>query len=230
MNFRPEPDQLAKGGMILINKPYTWTSFDAIHYLKKYLKLKMGHAGTLDPLATGLLICCTGPWTRRLTEFQKLEKEYTGTIFLGARTPTFDLESEPEPAGDIGSLVPEDLESVRQQYLGIIQQVPPAHSAIKKEGKRAYALARAGKEIKMEPREVEIKEFEFTRVELPEVDFRVQCSTGTYIRSLAHDLGNSLGVGGYLKSLIRTRIGEYSLDQALTPKEWREYWSQKELS
>jgi len=214
--------------MILINKPYTWTSFDAIHYLKKYLKLKMGHAGTLDPLATGLLICCTGPWTRRLSEFQKLDKEYTGTIFLGARTPTYDLESEPEPGGDIRSITMEDIERVEKEYLGRIQQIPPAHSAIKKEGKRAYALARAGKAVHMEAREVEIMELEWTRIEFPELDFRVRCSTGTYIRSLAHDLGNSLGVGGYLKSLCRTQIGEFTLDQALSPKEWIEYWDRKE--
>lgn len=228
MNFRPTTEQLADGGLILVNKPYTWTSFDAIHYLKKVLRLKIGHAGTLDPLATGLLICCVGPWTRRLTEFQRLDKVYTGEIFLGARTPTFDLESEPEPSGNIDMLTEEALENARRQFSGKVLQVPPAHSAIKKGGQRAYALARAGKEVKMEPREVNIIDLQFTRIELPVVSFRVHCSTGTYIRSLANDIGEYLGVGGYLQSLCRTQIGEFSLDDALSPKEWSAFWTKEQ--
>jgi len=224
MNQLPMPPQLKEGGVILVDKPYRWTSFDAINSIRKMLHVKIGHCGTLDPLATGLLICCTGKYTKRITEYQKLPKEYTGIIHLGATTPTYDLESQPENPQPYSHITPEAIHTAAQQFTGHILQAPPIHSAIKKDGKRAYELARAGKEITLQPRPVTITAFEITAINLPEIHFRVACSTGTYIRSLAHDLGATLGCGAYLQELRRTRIGDFDVANALAPLQWKQHW------
>lgn len=216
-------EALQNGQVLLINKPLEWTSFDVISKLRKIFKIKkIGHAGTLDPLATGLLIVCTGRFTKKINEFMGMEKEYTGTITLGATTPTYDLESVPENFQPTAHLTAEQIHAATLPFKGPIQQVPPAHSAIKMGGKRVYELARAGQEVKMQPRPVNITAFEITRIALPQVDFRVVCSTGTYIRSLAHDFGAALGTGGYLSALCRTRIGTFTLDQAQEPGYWKQ--------
>jgi tRNA pseudouridine55 synthase len=204
-----------EGQVLLIDKPLEWTSFDAVRKIRNLVRIKkVGHAGTLDPLATGLLIVCTGKFTKRINEFMAQEKEYTGTFTLGAVTPTYDLESEPVSQRPYDHITPEMIQAATVPFLGEIYQVPPAHSAIKVAGKRVYELARAGKEVKLEPRKLFIHAFEITRIELPVVEFRVVCSTGTYIRSLAHDFGAALGCGAYLSKLCRTRIGEFSLQSA----------------
>lgn len=205
---------------MLIDKPLRWTSFDALNKLRWLTKAKIGHCGTLDPLATGLLICCTGKMTKRITEYQKQEKEYTGIIHLGATTPTYDLESEPRDFKPTDQLTEEQVREATAVFTGPIMQVPPAHSAIKKDGVRVYELAREGKEVKLDPRAVTIDTFEITAIHLPEVHFRVVCSTGTYIRSLAHDFGAALGCGGYLQELRRTKIGAYKVEDALTVEQW----------
>lgn len=219
------PAELKEGGVILVDKPYEWTSFDVIHKLRKQLKVKIGHAGTLDPLATGLLICCTGKFTKKISDYQKLPKEYTGIFHLGAVTPTYDLESEPENFAPYDAFTEEDIKNATKQFTGDIQQMPPIHSAIKKDGKRAYEYARAGKEIILEARPVQITEFEITFINLPEVHFRVVCSTGAYIRSLAHDFGQALGCGAYLQELRRTKIGEFNVVNAATPAELIAHWN-----
>jgi len=183
---------------------------------------KIGHAGTLDPLATGLLIVCTGKFTKRINEFMAQEKEYTGTITLGAVTPSYDLETEPVDHQDIGSVTLEQINQVIQQFSGSILQVPPAHSAIKLNGKRVYEMARKGQTVVLEPRRITISTFELVRFEEGVLHFRVVCSTGTYIRSLAHDVGQALGCGAYLSSLRRTRIGSYSVEQAQTPAQFEQ--------
>lgn len=226
MKNLPQLEQLKEGGVILVDKPYEWTSFDVVHKLRKPVKAKIGHAGTLDPLATGLLICCTGKFTKKIADYQKLPKEYTGIFHLGAVTPTYDLESEPEEIKPYEHLTEEEITNATKQFTGDILQLPPIHSAIKKDGKRAYEYARAGQEIKLEPRPVQITEFEITKIDLPEVHFRVMCSTGTYIRSLAHDFGQALGCGAYLQELRRTRIGDFNVDDAVTPAELIHYWSE----
>jgi len=204
-----------QGQVLLIDKPLEWTSFDAVRKIRNLVRIKkVGHAGTLDPLATGLLIICTGKYTKRINEFMAQEKEYTGQLTLGAVTPTYDLESEPVNHQSFDHLTTEMIHAATGPFTGEIFQVPPAHSAIKVDGKRVYELARAGKAVKLEPRKLFIKEFEITRIDLPLVEFRVVCSTGTYIRSLAHDFGAALGCGAYLSKLCRTRIGEFSLQQA----------------
>ncbi|GAB3016209.1 tRNA pseudouridine(55) synthase TruB [Niabella terrae] len=203
------------GATLLIDKPIGWTSFDAVRKLRYLIGIKkVGHAGTLDPLATGLLIICTGKFTKKINEYMAQEKEYTGTFTLGATTPTYDLESEPENPRSIEGLTAASVQDAANRFLGAIQQVPPAHSAIKKDGKRVYELARKGIEVKLDPRTITIKAFETDASAMPQVHFRVVCSTGTYIRSLAHDLGAALGCGAYLSSLRRTRIGEFSVEQA----------------
>jgi tRNA pseudouridine55 synthase len=205
------------GQVLLINKPYEWTSFDIIRKLRYILKIKkIGHAGTLDPLATGLLIVCTGKFTKRINDFMAQEKEYTGTITLGAVTPTFDLESEPVNNKDVSAITPDQIHAATAAFTGHILQVPPMHSAIKKDGKRVYELARRGETIELEPRKLFIKSFEITRIDMPVCSFKVVCSTGTYIRSLANDFGAALGCGGYLSSLCRTAIGGFRLEDALT--------------
>jgi tRNA pseudouridine55 synthase len=212
-----------EGKVLLINKPLYWTSFDAVRKIRNLTKTKkVGHAGTLDPLATGLLIVCTGKFTKKINEYMAQEKEYTGTITLGATTPTYDLESEPVEMKPFIHLTEEDLVAATNAFTGAILQVPPIHSAIKKEGKRVYELARKGVDVKLEPRPVTIHAFEIVKLELPLVHFRVVCSTGTYIRSLAHDYGAALGCGGYLSSLCRTRIGNFMLQDALTIEQLEE--------
>ena len=188
---------------------------------------KVGHAGTLDPLATGLLIVCTGKFTKRINDYMAQEKEYTGTFTLGAITPTYDFESEPMNLKDFSHLTKEEIEHASKQFIGEIQQVPPIHSAIKVGGQPVYKLARKGKEIQLEPRTVVIKEFEISTINLPVVEFRVVCSTGTYIRSLANDLGAALGVGGYLSQLCRTRIGNFHVKDALTIPEAEKWIREK---
>lgn len=212
-----------EGQVLLINKPLRWTSFDVIKKIRNLIRVKkVGHAGTLDPLATGLLIICTGKFTRKINEFMAQEKEYTGGFRLGATTSTYDLESVPENFKDLSNLTAEEIRSATLSFKGEILQVPPAHSAIKQKGKRVYELARMGKEVKLEPRKITISEFEITGIQLPEVFFRVVCSTGTYIRSLAHDFGKQLGCGAYLSSLCRTRIGNSTLADAMTIEEFEQ--------
>ncbi len=223
MNFNPTEAEIKEGAVILIDKAYRWTSFDAINKIKHTTHAKIGHCGTLDPLATGLLICCTGKMTKQIESFQKQDKEYTGVITIGASTPTYDLESEPQDIKDYSQVTEADIMKLLPQFTGAIAQLPPAHSAIKKDGKRLYELARAGKEVTLEPRQVTIHEFEITKIELPEIHFRVLCSTGTYIRSLAHDLGAALGVGGYLSALRRTKIGDFAVEDARTIEQWMEF-------
>lgn len=204
-----------EGRVILLDKPLEWTSFDAVRKVRNLIRIKkVGHAGTLDPLATGLLIICTGKFTKRINEYMAREKEYTGTITLGAITPTYDLESEPQDFKPWEQLTEQQMLDATAQLTGLIMQVPPAHSAIKVGGKRVYELARKGKEVKLEPRPVTIHVFELTKIELPVISFRVVCTTGTYIRSLANDFGAILGCGAYLSSLSRTRIGEFTLAQS----------------
>lgn len=202
---------------MLISKPLKWTAFDAVRKSRNLIRIKkVGHAGTLDPLATGLLIICTGKFTKKINEYMAQEKEYTGTFILGAVTPTYDLESEPVNFKPVDSITEEMIRQTASQFAGEIMQVPPAHSAIKVAGKRVYELARKGQEVKLEPRSVTIKEFEIVKIEMPVVHFRVVCSTGTYIRSLAHDFGAALGCGAYLGSLCRTRIGAFTTREAMT--------------
>lgn len=204
-----------EGRVLLINKPYEWTSFDVVNKLRYKLKMKkIGHAGTLDPLATGLLIICTGKFTKRIEEFMGLEKEYTGTFVIGQTTPSFDLETEVSEAKDISHLRETDLLEAARAQTGKINQLPPLHSAIKIGGKRAYKFARAGQEVELQPRLVEISTFEITGISGAEVHFRIVCSKGTYIRSIARDFGEKLGVGAYLSHLCRTRIGPYLLTDA----------------
>ncbi len=210
-------EDFIQGEMLLINKPYRWTSFDIVGKVRnafKPLKLKVGHAGTLDPLATGLLIVCTGKLTKQIDTFQAEEKEYTGTMTLGAVTPSYDMETEPDRHFDISHLTEQQLRDNCRQFIGDIQQYPPAHSAVKIDGERLYEKARRGEEVELRLRRVTISEFELTRIELPEVDFRVVCSKGTYIRSLVHDFGRALSNGAYLSKLRRTRSGSFRVADA----------------
>lgn len=218
-----QQNNFEEGRVLLINKPLYWTSFDAVRKIRNLTRTKkVGHAGTLDPLASGLLIVCTGKFTKKINEYMAQEKEYTGTITLGAVTPTYDLESSPQHQKDLSNLSKEDLYAATQPFTGAILQVPPIHSAIKKEGKRVYELARRGEDVKLEPRPVSIFEFSITKIELPVVHFKVVCTTGTYIRSLANDYGAYLGCGGYLSSLCRTRIGNFNLEEAITIEQLEE--------
>lgn len=211
-----EPQRPEEARVLLVNKPYEWTSFDVVNKLRYRLKVKkVGHAGTLDPLATGLLIICTGKMTKRIEEFMGLEKEYTGTFVLGQTTPSHDLETAVQDQRDISGLTEEMIRSATKNFTGKISQLPPAHSAIRVGGRRAYQFARQGKEIELQPRDVEVSVFEITSLELPNVNFRIVCSKGTYIRSIARDYGNFLGVGAYLSRLCRTRIGDFRLEDAL---------------
>jgi tRNA pseudouridine55 synthase len=207
----------AEGKVLLIDKPLTWTSFDVVKKIRILTRIsKIGHAGTLDPLATGLLIVCTGKFTKKINEYMAREKEYTGTFTLGATTPTYDRESQPTDFKPFDHLQPDQIHAATQPFTGEILQVPPIHSAIKMEGKPAYIMARKGHDVKMEPRRVSISTFEITSIELPVVHFRVVCTTGTYIRSLAYDFGQALGCGAYLSSLCRTRIGEFRVEDAVS--------------
>jgi tRNA pseudouridine55 synthase len=209
-------NQTDEGRVLLIDKPFEWTSFDVVNKLRYRLKTKkIGHAGTLDPLATGLLIVCVGKMTKRIDEFMGLEKEYTGKLMLGQTTPSHDLETEVTEKKDISHITSDAIKEAIKPLTGKISQLPPMHSAIKIGGKRAYQFARKGKDIVLQPRLVDVNEFEITAIELPEVSFRIVCSKGTYIRSLVRDLGDALGVGAYLSHLCRTRIGPYLLADAL---------------
>jgi tRNA pseudouridine55 synthase len=219
-------EDFLEGQILLIDKPLTWSSFQAVNKLKYVLKrkydlpkkFKIGHAGTLDPLATGLLIICTGKFTKKITEIQTQAKEYTGTIVLGATTPSYDLETEVDATFPTEHITESLLLETAKQFLGEINQKPPVFSAIKKDGKRLYEHARAGEEVEIQARKTTIYEFEITRIALPEIDFRVQCSKGTYIRSLAFDFGKALQSGGYLSVLRRTKIGDYSVENGITPE------------
>ena len=218
MNWQEE---YLNGKVLLINKPLRWTSFDAVKKVRILTKVsKVGHAGTLDPLATGLLIICTGKFTKRINEFMAQEKEYTGSFTLGSVTPTYDLESEPMGHKDYSHITIDQIVEATKPFTGEIFQTPPAHSAIKKDGMVAYKMARQGIEMKLDPRKVTISVFEIERYEAPLVYFRVVCTTGTYIRSLANDFGAALGCGAHLSSLCRTRIGEYTLDNAMSIPEF----------
>lgn len=209
----------SEGEIILIDKPLTWTSFDVVKKVRNILKVKkVGHAGTLDPLATGLLIVCTDKKTKLIQGIQDAEKEYTGTFFIGAETPSFDRETEISEKYPIDHISFETIINAAKKLTGEIEQVPPAHSAVKLNGRRAYEMARKGEMPEIKSRKVVISEFEITRFELPEVDFRIVCSKGTYIRSVARDIGKLLNSGAFLYSLRRTRIGAYNLTSALTPE------------
>lgn len=216
-----------EGVIMLVDKPLSWTSFDAVNKLRWNIKqklgvkkIKVGHAGTLDPLATGLLIICTGKFTKRIEEIQADEKTYTGTILLGKTTPSFDLESEYNAEFPTEHITPEMLEEVRKSFLGEQQQVPPIFSAKQVDGKRAYDLARAGKEIELKANTIHISAFELDTSRFPEIDFEVKCSKGTYIRSIAHDFGQKLNSGGTLIALRRTASGNYSIEDAKSVDEW----------
>lgn len=223
--------------VVLIDKPLEWTSFDAVNKIKyamlgylrrqidagelqlvhgQKLRVKVGHAGTLDPLASGLLIVCLGKETKNIDRYMGMDKEYTGSFYIGATTPSFDLETEVNGTFDTGHITPELIYKTAETFIGEQQQYPPVYSAIKKDGKRLYESARAGKEVELDARTVVIHEFEITRIELPLVYFRIKCGKGTYIRSIANDFGKALGAGAYLNSLCRTQIGSFKLSDALS--------------
>ncbi len=212
-----------EGKVVLIDKDQHWTSFDVVNCVRSAIRIKkVGHAGTLDPLATGLLIICTGKYTKQINEFMAQEKTYTGTITLGAVTPTFDLESMPEQPKPYSHLTETDIRNAAALFNGEIQQMPPIYSAIKKAGVPLYELARRGKDVELKPRTILIKSFQITSIRSPEVEFELICSTGTYVRSLAHDLGQALGCGAYLSVLRRTAIGAIQVEQAQTIDNFRQ--------
>jgi len=219
-------NSFAEGKVLLIDKPLEWTSYDVIRKLRKIINIKkIGHAGTLDPLASGLLIVCTGKFTKKISEYMAQEKEYTGTITLGAVTPTYDRESEPVEIKSTEGITEEMIKEKTKEFTGEILQTPPIHSAIKQNGKPVYLLARKGIDVILEPRKITIKEFEITNVEMPVISFKVVCTTGTYIRSLANDFGLALGCGGYLSQLRRTRIGNFKVKDAMTMEEFKQSFS-----
>jgi tRNA pseudouridine55 synthase len=207
-----------EGRVILVNKPLGWTSADVVKKIRNRVHAKVGHAGTLDPLATGLLILCTGKFTKKINEYMAKEKEYTGTFTFGATTASYDLETKPENQKEFSGLSSNDLKEAGKKFKGDIIQVPPIYSAIKKDGVRSYDLARQGRAVVLDGRKVTVSIFEMEMQELPLVSFRIVCSTGTYIRSLANDIGEYLGCGAYLSSLCRTRIGEFLLKDAIDPE------------
>ncbi|MDY0053185.1 MAG: tRNA pseudouridine(55) synthase TruB [Bacteroidales bacterium] len=218
---------IENGSIILVNKPYTWTSFQVVNKLKYHIKhkygvkkFKIGHAGTLDPLATGLLIICIGKFTKRIEEFQAKEKEYTGVFRLGATTPCFDLEKPIDNEYSYIHITDDDILRVANSFIGEIDQTPPLFSAVKVEGKRAYELARENKEVELKSKKIIISEFEVKNINLPDVEFRIVCSKGTYIRSIARDFGLALNSGAHLIELERTRIGEFRLEDALNVNEF----------
>lgn len=225
MNISPDSgfqlEDFVNGSILLVNKPADWTSFDVVNKIRNTLKhalrvkkIKVGHSGTLDPMATGLLIICTGKATRQLADFQNLSKEYEGTLMLGGCTPSYDAETPVEEEFPVSHITTEAIEAARMGFLGDIAQVPPMFSAIKVDGQPLYKRARKGETIEVKAREVSIYSFDLTRIAIPEIDFQVACSKGTYIRSLAHDFGKALQSGAYLTALHRTRIGDYSIDGA----------------
>ncbi len=229
-------EEFKAGQILLFDKPLEWTSFQLVNKVRwlikrnfRIKKIKVGHAGTLDPLASGLLILCTGKSTKLIESLQGQEKEYTGTFTLGATTPSFDMETEVDKTFPTEHLTSEGIHEATKAFLGDIQQRPPVFSALKKDGKRLYEYARNGEEVEIPTRTVNISEFEITKIELPKVHFRVVCSKGTYIRSLAFDFGSQLNTGAYLSSLRRTRIGEYKVENALTVDSFvNEYLSPEE--
>lgn len=220
---------LLEGQVFLVDKPYGWTSFDVVNKMRTFVKrqlglpkLKIGHAGTLDPLATGLLIICTGKFTKRIEEFQDFEKEYTGTFYLGKTTPSYDLEKQPDTDYPTEHITIDSLNEAVQHFTGPQQQQPPVYSAVKVEGKRLFTYARNNEEVTIKHKEITIHTFEITRFEMPYVDFRVVCSKGTYIRSLARDFGEYLQSGAYLQNLCRTRIGNFTLANAYSLADWED--------
>lgn len=222
-------DDFLNGQILLIDKPLEWSSFQAVNALKWAIrkkfdikKIKIGHAGTLDPLATGLLIICTGKFTKKIPELQGQVKEYTGTFTLGSTTPSYDLETKVDQSFPVEHITEQLIQTATEQFLGEIEQVPPIFSALKKDGKRMYELAREGKKVEIKPRTIQIFEFEITQISLPKVDFRVVCSKGTYIRSLAHDFGQSLQSGAHLSALRRTKIGDFNVINAVSPLTFKE--------
>jgi tRNA pseudouridine55 synthase len=222
--------QETEGGYIfLIDKSLHWTSFDVVNKMRYALKIKkVGHAGTLDPLATGLVIVCAGKATKQIESFMATEKEYTGTFRLGVTTPSYDLETETDQEYPTDHITVELIHQKATEFLGPQMQIPPIFSALKVDGKKLYELARKGKEAKIEPRPIEIKELEITGVRMPEVDFRVVVSKGTYIRSLAFDFGKACGSGAVLSALRRTRVGDLDVKNAMTIPDWLEWWQQKQ--
>jgi len=211
----------SEGEVLLFDKPYEWTSFDLVNNVRYFIrnkldypKLKIGHAGTLDPLATGLLILCTGKYTKKIDDYQAQEKEYTGTFTIGATTPSFDMEKEVDKTYDYSHVTEELINAAAKKFTGTFQQTPPIFSAVKIKGKRAYNYARNNEEVVIKSKEITICEFEITKINLPEVNFRIVCSKGTYIRALARDFGETLNCGSYLSALCRTRIGEFKLEDA----------------
>lgn len=206
-----------EGRVLLINKPLRLTSFDVVYKVRKKLSIeKIGHAGTLDPMATGLLIICVGKKTKQIESFMGFEKEYTGAFIIGQTTPSFDRETQPTEQVPIAHVTTEAIALAAKSLTGKMRQLPPLHSAVKIGGRRAYKYARRGKEMAVPPRDVEVNAFEITFIDFPKVHFRITCSKGTYIRSIARDFGEALGVGAYLSELCRTRIGEYKLENAIT--------------
>ena len=222
----PIPDALVpflEGKVLLMDKPLTWTSFKMIRRVRGLTFVqKVGHAGTLDPLATGLLIICTGKATKQINDYMGMDKEYTGTLVLGATTATYDLESEPENFKSIDHITASQVQAATNSFVGEIMQLPPQHSAIKKDGVRLYETARQGIEVKVDPRKVTIDQFEITKIDLPNIEFKVNCSTGTYIRSLVHDFGAALGVGAYMSALRRTKIGDFEVANAIQWEDLRD--------
>ena len=220
-------DDFKNGQVLLIDKPLHWTSFQAVNKLRWAIrkafsikKIKVGHAGTLDPLATGLLVICTGKMTKQINTFQGQEKEYTGTFVIGSTTPSYDLETEINNTFPTNHITDDLIHQTTKQFVGRIEQYPPVFSAIKKDGKRLYEFARAGEDVEVKPREIEITAFEITEISGLELKFRVVCSKGTYIRSLAHDFGKALHSGAHLSELRRTRIGEFKIEDALSPEDF----------
>jgi tRNA pseudouridine55 synthase len=217
------PEEYLDGQVLLIDKPLKWSSFQAVNKLKYLLinkvglpkKFKIGHAGTLDPLATGLLLICTGKFTKRISELQGQAKEYTGTFYIGATTPSYDLETEIDETFPTEHIDEALIHETVKQFLGEIDQKPPIFSAIKKDGVRLYEHARAGETVEIASRKTTIHEFEITRIALPEVDFRIVCSKGTYIRSIAFDFGKAMNSGSHLTVLRRTKIGDYDVKNAI---------------
>ena len=219
-NVHPAMQPFIEGRLLLIDKPFDWSSFDVVKKVRALTHVsKIGHAGTLDPLATGLLIICTGNFTKSINEYMGMEKEYSGSFTIGATTNTYDLEGVPGNFTDIQAVTEEQIHAATKQFTGNTLQLPPIFSALKIEGKPAYKLARKGKDVVLEPRSITINTFEITGIELPKIYFKVVCSTGTYIRSLANDYGKALGVGAYLSSLRRTRIGNFLVEEASTIEE-----------
>ena len=219
MKQKPVPPALIpflEGKVLLIDKPLNWTSFDMVKKVRWMTKImKVGHAGTLDPLATGLLIICTGKYTKQINDYMGMTKEYTGSLVLGATTASYDLEQEPENFKSIENITALAIQDATKKFIGTILQMPPQHSAIKKDGKRLYESARQGIEVKVDPRQITIDQFEITKINFPNIEFRVLCSTGTYIRSLVHDFGQALGVGAYMSGLRRTKIGAFNVQDAM---------------